>query len=102
MEMEFIQSVVLLETGELLLVLKGGGKSMYQHIYRESAGVHWDKHLKGFKSTRIRKRSVSRWYSHILAMAVSGLSLKLELSSGVSWKGISESEKSKILSECAT
>ncbi len=39
MEREIINNVCVNDARELLLMLEGGGKSMYQYVYRAAAGV---------------------------------------------------------------
>lgn len=44
---EIINKVEVLESGELILVLEGGGRFGYQHIYREAADIYWDNECGG-------------------------------------------------------
>ena len=50
---------------------------MYQHIYREAAGVHWDQGIGCFKSTTLKEWNYGKWYSQILTVVASGLGIQL-------------------------
>ena len=97
MDRETINKVEVMDTGELLLILEGNGKPMYQYIYREAAGVYWDEKFHGFKSTPLKEWSCSKWFSHIINVVKSGLGVELQLSSQASWKNVPEQDKTEII-----
>lgn len=99
MSSETINRIELLDTGELLLGIEGHGKSMYQHVYREAAGVYWDQSKHGFKSTPINEWSCSQWYKHILEIVRIGFGVELTLSETVVWINVPEQEQKKIQCE---
>lgn len=98
MSEEIISEVRVLDSGKLLLTLKSGGKNSYQSIYREAAGVYWDKELKGFISTEPKKWSYSEWFSHMFDIAKQ-IGIQLKLSKETNWVDIPEKEKKQILKE---
>ncbi len=73
MDIEFINKVEVLETGELLLGFESQGKSMYQFAYREAAGVYWDESRNGFKSTEMKEWACHEWFRHMVKIVRSGL-----------------------------
>lgn len=99
MDRETINRVELLDTGELFLGLKGRGKSLYQYIYREAAGVYWDQGKCGFKSTPIKEWPCSQWYKQIVSVVRSGLGVELVLADDVVWSDVPEQERIKIQRE---
>lgn len=50
MRPEPISKVEINSQGELYVHLEIGGKSMYQHIYREGREVYWDQEQKTFNT----------------------------------------------------
>ena len=96
MDTETISRIEVLDTGELLLGLEGKGKSEYQYVYREAAGVYWDPAKSGFKSTLMSEWSCSMWFSHIVSVVHSGLGLKLVLAKSVSWRNIPDQQRLEI------
>ena len=97
MEREIIYNLEITVHNELLLQLKSKGKSMYQHIYREAAGVYWDNQLNGFKSTPLKDDwSCSQWFFHIVDIAKS-VGVYLQLDKNATWQGISKKDKNDIL-----
>lgn len=94
---ETISSVSITDKGELLLSLASNGKAMYQHIYREAAGVYWDQENHGFKSTPINDWSCAKWFSQIVSVAKSGLGIELVLSTKVIWQDIPEKDITEIV-----
>jgi len=102
MEQEIIIKVDTNNSGELFLGLDGNGKSEYQLVYREGAGVYWDNTNHGFKSTPLKKWSHSKWFSHIVSVVKEGLGVELRLSSNATWLDIPETEKEEILNENIT
>jgi len=70
---------------------------MYQHVYREGAGVYWDPTLKGFKSTELKDWTPPKWFLHIIAIARSGVGVDLILRDSIRWKNISDLDKEMIL-----
>ena len=97
MDSEIINKIEVTDSGELLLGIKGKGNPMYQHVYREAAGVYWDATLCGFKSTELKEWSCSKWFSHIVSIVKSGLGVELKLSNKILWKNIPEKDKSEII-----
>ncbi|WP_127347363.1 hypothetical protein [Pseudidiomarina mangrovi] len=95
MDRETVNSIEVLDTGELFLGLEGRGKPMYQHVYREAAGVYWDETRSGFKSTPMKDWSYSQWYKQIVAI-VRYIGVELALADDVTWSGVSEEEKAEI------
>ena len=97
MDREIIAKVEINDKGELLLSLASGGNAMYQHIYREAAGVYWDQDNHGFKSTPINDWSCAKWFSQIVSVAKSGLRIELVLSANVVWQDIPEKDITEIV-----
>jgi hypothetical protein len=93
---ETISRIEVLDTGELLLGLESKGKGMYQHIYREAAGVYWDPDRSGFKSTPMQEWSCSKWFAHVVSVVRAGLELKLVLGESVAWSNVPDQEKLEI------
>ena len=98
MEQETIIRIEVLDTEELLIVLEGQGKPAYQFVYREAAGVYWDKKRHGFTSTPIREWSCSQWFIHIVGVVRSALGVDLVLSPDLTWRNVPEQQKAEILS----
>jgi len=96
MDRELICQIKITESGELFLGVVGDGKPMYQHVYREAAGVYWDNDLHGFKSTPIKERSCSQWFFHIVAVA-KYVGVDLQLSNKTTWQDIPERDKNEIM-----
>lgn len=80
MARETIDKVYVTTSGELFLALTSEGELMYQYVYREAAGVYWDNESHGFKSTPMKEKPCSEWFSHIVGVVKSGLGLELVLS----------------------
>ncbi|MDD5274958.1 MAG: hypothetical protein PHR16_02625 [Methylovulum sp.] len=100
MDTEIIGQIKITENGELLLAVVGDGKPMYQHIYREAAGIYWDNDLHGFKSAPIKEWSYSKWFFHIVAVAKSA-GIDLQLSDKARWQDIPEKDKNEIMQSYA-
>ena len=97
MEYEIITSLKITKSNELLLQLKSKGKTLYQHVYREAAGVYWDNKLHGFKSTPLKNDwTCSRWFFHIVNITKS-VGVNLQLDKHATWQGISENDKNEII-----
>ncbi|MCB5205766.1 hypothetical protein [Methylovorus mays] len=96
MNRETVNRIEVLDTGEFFLGIEGKGKSMYQYIYREAAGVYWDPALQGFKSTPMREWSCTQWYKQIVSVARSGLGVDLLLADHIDWKNVPEIDKAEI------
>ncbi len=97
MKCEIINSVEITQSGELLLILEGGGKASYQYVYREVSGVYWDNKKGGFHSNKAPiSWSYSDWFTHIVTI-VKSIGIELELSPIATWKNISEHAKSEIV-----
>jgi hypothetical protein len=101
MSSEAINKVAMLDTGELLLSLEGKGEPIYQYIYREAAGVYWDENHNGFKSTPLKERSCSEWFSQIISVVKSGLGVELQLSGQALWQNVPEKDKAEIIERYA-
>ena len=95
MNRETINRVEVLDTGELFLGIEGQGNPMYQHVYREAAGVYWDEIRFGFKSTPMRDWTCSTWYKQIISVA-RYVGVELALADNVIWSGVPENEKAEI------
>lgn len=105
MSTEIVNKVEIIDSGDLFLRLQSGGKSSYQYIYREAAGVYWDNNLHGFKFPATGKMSnvesfehTAESFEHILKVVESGLEVKLVLSDGTEWNNMREKDIEKILS----
>jgi hypothetical protein len=96
MDQEIISEVKITKSGELLLVILGDGKPVYQYVYREAAGVYWDNDLHGFKSTPVKQLSYSKWFFHIVGVA-KYVGVDLQLSNKTTWKDIPEKDKNEIM-----
>lgn len=96
MDLETIIRVEVLDTGELLLGLKGQGKPIYQYVYREAAGVYWDEQRHGFKSTPMKEWSCSKWFFQIVGVVQSSLGVELCLGTEVAWLNITAEERAVI------
>jgi hypothetical protein len=94
--MAIMDRVEVLDSGEFLLGLESQGNPMYQHVYREAAGVYWDEDRHGFKSTQMKEWSCSQWFGQIVSIVQSGLGVKLQLGKSVTWRNISDQEKAEI------
>lgn len=95
MNQEYIGSIEILDSNELVVVLKSGGKPSYQLIYREAAEVSWDNQLKAFKSPAPRKWSHSDWYHHIIKVT-ENCDISLVLTDATSWVNIPPETKAEI------
>ncbi len=98
MDIEIINRVEVLDTGELLVGIESKGKPIYQYVYREAAGVYWDEGRRGFKSTSMNEWTCSQWYSQIVEIVRSSLGVELRLSKNVTWQSIPEKDKNEIQS----
>ena len=97
MEYEIITHLEITENNELLLQLKSKGKSIYQHVYREAAGVYWDNKLHGFKSTPLKDDwTCSQWFFHIVDITKS-FGVNLQLDKNATWQDISDKDKNEII-----
>ncbi|WP_223578576.1 hypothetical protein [Kangiella taiwanensis] len=84
MRPEPISKVEINTQGELCVYLESGGKSMYQHIYRQGRQVCWDQRLKAFQAPRPRKWSYSDWFSHIISVT-NDVGIQLEVTPRTQW-----------------
>ncbi|GGF69712.1 hypothetical protein [Wenyingzhuangia marina] len=96
MKNEIIEKIVVNEKRELILKIMGNGRSIYQYVYREAAGVYWDNNQKAFKSTSINEWTVSQWFFHIKDILKLSLNVELTIDKNVDWENISDEEKRKI------
>ena len=85
MTIEKINRIEILPSGELFLGINSDGKELYQFVYRDAAGVYWDRERKGFKSTEM------------LNWSAPSVEVTLEMGKDITWKNISESDKVLIL-----
>ena len=85
MDTSHILKVSILSDG-CLGVFPETQKAMYQHVYREAAGVYWDDDLGCFKSTVPQDWSLSKWYQQILTVVRSGVGLQLVLCSDTEYE----------------
>lgn len=97
MEREIISRVYVNEGGELFLSLESEGESIYQYIYRATAGVYWDNENHGFKSTPIQDWSIAKWFSQIVSVVKSELGVELQLSPKTNWQNIPQSDFTEIV-----
>jgi hypothetical protein len=93
--MEVIESVEILENGQLILVLASGGNPSYQHIYREAAEVKWDTNLKAFTSPPPREWSHSDWFHHIVKIA-KNCNINLSLNNQTNWVNVPKNIKEQM------
>jgi len=93
---ENINRIEILPTGELFLGIDGDGHAYYQYIYREAVGVYWEPVLKGFKSTELREWTPAQWYSHMVDIVRIGLGVELRLADKVTWRGVSDVDRTTI------
>lgn len=96
MNREIINKIELLKTGELFIGIEGKGNPIYQHVYREAAGVYWDEERKGFKSTPLKGWSCSIWTHHIVKTVLLGLGVELRLGSNIAWLNVPDDQKAEI------
>ena len=97
--MESIDTVTITKENTLLLTLQSGGKSEYEYIYREAAGISWNKIHKGFESTTLKEDlSCSQWFSHILKITKE-CNIEITLSPNVKWNNVPENEIENIKNE---
>lgn len=96
MVIEKISTIEILESGEMLILLEGGGKPMYQYIYREAAEIRWDNDIKGFKAPATRKWNYSDRFKQIVNVIASGLEVNLKLSNDTNWVNVPVKTKTEI------
>ena len=97
MEIEVINEIRVNDANELLLILKSGGKPMYQYIYRAAAGVYWDEENHGFKSTSLKEWSCAQWFSHIVSIVQSEANIQLQLGKDISWQYVPKEDQNEIV-----
>ena len=78
METSRVLKVTILPDG-CIGVFPESKKGMYQHIYREAAGVYWDDDRGCFKSTPPEDWGAPKWYQQIVSVVRPGLGLQLIL-----------------------
>ena len=71
---------------------------MYEFIYREAAGVYWNKELRCFQSQIVTDWSYKDWYKQIVSVVRSGLGVRLTLSPDTEFCSEYPSLASEILS----
>lgn len=96
MDIEVIAQVESLSDNQLILILRGGGKPGYQHVWRGAAAVYWDMDRGGFKSSGRKGGSCAEWFGHICAVVKSELGFALILAPDTTWIGIPDSEQKEI------
>jgi hypothetical protein len=79
METSEIEKVAILPD-ERTAVYPAIKKGMWQHVYRETAGVYWESDLGCFVSTPPQEWTPQKWYQHIIGVVRSGLGLQMILS----------------------
>jgi hypothetical protein len=90
MNIEKISRIELSEDNKLKVFLSSEGRTEYQYIYREAAGVHWYQEEGCFSSTPIKDWTVKRWFRHILDITRK-TGVLLELGSNTQWVNIEQS-----------
>jgi len=92
---EQIDKVEILDSGEVLLHLRSGGRPEYQYIYRGARAVYWDQALGGFRSSDRRDWSSGKWFEHIVEVCAS-IGVELRLAEQVSWINIPDKDRQEI------
>ena len=68
---------------------------MYQHVYREAAGVYWYNELHKFKSTPLKYDwTYSQWFFNMVEIA-KYVGVYLQLDINTTWQGIYNKDKTK-------
>lgn len=96
MEIEEISRIEIMDSGEIYVALLGGGKPMYQYVYRAAAGVYWDNDAKGFKALMSGEWNQTNWFNHIVRIVASELGIALRLTETTTWVNVPEQIKEKI------
>ena len=89
-----ILKIAIIESAKLA-IFPAESNSMYEYIYREAAGVYWDKHLNCFKSTEMREWSCGKWFMHMISLIESTFQIHLVISKDTEFQ--SDQLKNKIL-----
>lgn len=97
MTLGLIANVAISDTGELLLVLEGGGDPSYQFVYRAGAGVYWEPSIGSFKSTQRKDWPYSEWFERMLRAVRSELGLKLVLGENTTWTNVPPDVQTELL-----
>jgi hypothetical protein len=92
MEICTIERISILADGRIAVFPKLK-KGMWQHVYREAAGVHWENEQGYFTSTPPREWTAQDWYKQIVAVVRTGVGLEMKLSDETEYE---PSEKSFI------
>ncbi len=86
-----METISILKVAKLgdgrLAIFPATPKAMYQHIYREAAGVYWDNSLGCFHSTVPRQWTSQDWYRQIISVVRSGVGIRLRLSPSTAFDG---------------
>ena len=91
MNIEKISRVELSEDNKLKVFLVSHGRTEYQYIYREAAGVHWYHEEGCFSSTEIKEWTAKKWFKHILDIARK-IGVQIELGSNTQWVNIKQAD----------
>jgi len=75
-----LEKVAVLDDGRIA-VFPELKKGMWQHVYREAAGVYWEPGLGCFVSTPPKEWTPQKWYQQIVAVVRSGVGLEMLLAS---------------------
>ena len=92
---EEIVRVQVLDTNQLQLALRSGGRPEYQYVYREAKGVYWDHEAGAFKGTPQKEWSFARWFRHILEVC-GDVGVALHLGPSVEWIAIPTVDRQEI------
>ena len=91
--MENIVEIGITEKNELFI---RPAETAFTLIYREAAGINWDKDLKALVGEPKRDMSFTFWFLHIL-LTVKNLGFNLQITDDTRWKCITEEDKNSIL-----
>lgn len=86
METMPILKVAKLDDGRLA-IFPATPMAIYQHIYREAAGVYWDNSLGCFHSTAPLHLTCPDWYRQVVSVVRSGIGVRLYLSPNTIFDG---------------
>jgi len=96
-KMEFctIEKISILDDGRIAVFPKIK-KGMWQYVYREAAGVHWENESGYFTSTPPREWTAQDWYKQIIAVVRTGVGLEMKLSDETEYEPSEASFKESI------
>ncbi len=90
-ELVKIKKVIVLEDGRLAIYPEKTSNS-YEYIYREAAGVYWDRDEMCFQSTIPQKWDYGDWFSQIVSVVFTGLNIRLILSDETIFNGLNKTQ----------